>query len=201
MLVKFVELRSVSPVGTEKTANLANSAGRLWNLHAGSYRGVTWHYESADVVWLCASGFHRSGDPEDIYRKVERLDAEDRLLPTEAEIDRFTHADYVDRLEYLRRSVKRLVRRAVETANIEFRESHTESLITAYHDEITVEATRYGELYIGVAQQAATPGDLMSQVLAVILGENANPEDILWRDSFPHRPANRGELIASIYWS
>lgn len=140
-----------------KTANLANSAGRLWNLHAGDYRGVTWHDESADVVWLCASGFHRSGDPEDTYRKVERLDAEDRLLPTEDEIDRFAHADDMDRLEDLRRSVNRLVRRAVEAANTEFRESYAESLITAYHDEITVEATKYAELYIGVTQQAATP--------------------------------------------
>jgi hypothetical protein len=40
------------------------------------------------VIWLLAASLHRSGSTADFFPRTKRLDAEDRLLPTEADYER-----------------------------------------------------------------------------------------------------------------
>jgi hypothetical protein len=49
--------------------------------HTNDWRGVTW-YDDAGVVWLCACGWYRSGDPNDAFPKFAQLEDEGRIWPT-----------------------------------------------------------------------------------------------------------------------
>jgi hypothetical protein len=78
---KFVSMRSQNPKGVEKVQPLKN-ASDVYTLHAGEWRGATWHNREHNTVWLLAGGFHRSGKPDDAYPHFKDLDANLRLLPT-----------------------------------------------------------------------------------------------------------------------
>lgn len=78
----FIERRGQSPVGQE-TTRLPVSSQVVYNLHAGRWRGLTWHDEDADVVWLLGVGCHRSGERDDAYEVLKRRDEAGDLLPDE----------------------------------------------------------------------------------------------------------------------
>ncbi|MGZ5297944.1 MAG: hypothetical protein ACXWEZ_13620 [Actinomycetota bacterium] len=78
---KFVSMRSQDPKGLEKVQPLEN-ASEVYTLHAGRWRGATWHDRENEAVWLLAGRFHRSGAADDAYPHFKGLDAESRLLPT-----------------------------------------------------------------------------------------------------------------------
>jgi hypothetical protein len=60
LIDKLVHLRSLSPTGQEHTQGAAGVA--IYNLHGQNpWRGVTWHDEEADIVWLCAASDHDYG--------------------------------------------------------------------------------------------------------------------------------------------
>lgn len=86
LLRKFIQLRSQDPRGTEKLQPLEN-ASEVYTLHAGRWRGATWHDRTNNVVWLLAGGYHRSGKPDDAYPHFKQLDAADRLAPTEEDYE------------------------------------------------------------------------------------------------------------------
>ena len=90
----FIAKRSQSPVGTDKVQPL-NSNVQVYTLHAGRWRGVTWHDQEEDIVWLLGCRFHRSGEREDAYPFFKDLDAAERLLPTEE--DYLIHFDLQER--------------------------------------------------------------------------------------------------------
>lgn len=81
LLKAFFERRSVLPIGTE-TTHLPVSSQVVYNLHAGRYRGITWHDSDDDVVWLLGCGWHESGSINDVYQHLKNADIMDRLLPT-----------------------------------------------------------------------------------------------------------------------
>ncbi len=66
----FVERRSQSPRGQELT-NLPVTAASVYNLHHGRWRGLTWHDEDSDVVWLLGVGWHESGSRGDAYTTLK----------------------------------------------------------------------------------------------------------------------------------
>lgn len=72
------------PTGNEAT-NLPTSSQTAFNLHAGRYRGLTWHDETDDVVWLFGCGWHESGSIVDAYEYLKNLDVSDTLLPTQTD--------------------------------------------------------------------------------------------------------------------
>ena len=78
---KFISMRSQDPKGVEKVHPLEH-ASEVYTLHAGEWRGATWHDREHDTVWLLAGRFHRSGKAEDAYPYFKGLDADRRLLPT-----------------------------------------------------------------------------------------------------------------------
>ena len=55
--------------------------------HSNDWRGVTWHDPDATVVWLCASGWHRSGQPDDAFQLFARLKDKGRIWPTAEDYD------------------------------------------------------------------------------------------------------------------
>lgn len=83
---KFIQLRSQDPRGTEKVQPLEN-ASEVYSLHAGRWRGATWHDRTNNVVWLLAGGYHRSGERDDAYPHFKQLDAAGRLAPTEEDYE------------------------------------------------------------------------------------------------------------------
>ncbi len=58
-----------------------------YSLHAGRWRGLTWHDEELAVVWLLAARYHRSGERDDSYPHFRGL-ARHQLLPAEEDYER-----------------------------------------------------------------------------------------------------------------
>ena len=82
----FVTQRSQNPIGVEKLQPITSSI-EAYTLHAGRWRGVTWHDEEDNVVWLLGFGYHRSGETGDAYPYFKQLDANGQLLPTTEDYD------------------------------------------------------------------------------------------------------------------
>ncbi len=80
----FVERRSQGPRGQE-TTHLPVTAATVYNLHVGRSRGLTWHDEEADVVWLLGAGLHESGSAADAYAVLKERDRAGSLMPDEAD--------------------------------------------------------------------------------------------------------------------
>lgn len=79
----FFTKRPQIPV-TGKT--VASSRGQLYRLGVGDdHRGAIWHDTVNGVVWLCAYGLHRSGEPNDAFQEFKRLLADGRMYPAEAD--------------------------------------------------------------------------------------------------------------------
>lgn len=55
--------------------------------HTNDWRGVTWFDEQTQVVWLCACGWHRSGQPDDAFPIFETLRDKGRIWPTEEDYE------------------------------------------------------------------------------------------------------------------
>jgi len=78
----FVERRAQDPKGQEWT-NLPVTSAPAYNLHFGRYRGLTWHDEDNDVVWLLGVGWHESGSTDDAYAVLKARDEAGTLMPDE----------------------------------------------------------------------------------------------------------------------
>lgn len=77
----FLERRSQNPQGQETIQGLTSRIV-AYSLHGGRERGITWHDEQEDVVWLMASHLHAAGDADDAYPYFLDLDRQGKLLPT-----------------------------------------------------------------------------------------------------------------------
>jgi len=76
----FVERRSQDPTGQE-TTQLPVTNATVYNLHAGRYRGLTWHDAASRVVWLLGVGWHESGSKTDAYAVLKGRDEDGTLMP------------------------------------------------------------------------------------------------------------------------
>jgi hypothetical protein len=88
IIVAFIRERSKSPTGGDDPLNRMKTRRVLYPLRQGNdHRGATWHHEDQSVVWLCAYGRHRSGEPDDAYPYFRSLE-EAELLPSAEDIRR-----------------------------------------------------------------------------------------------------------------
>jgi hypothetical protein len=116
----FVALRSESANGAEITA-LPSTSAVVYNLHAGRYRGLTWHDEESDVVWLLGAGKHESGSIDDAYEVLKRRDSGGTLMPVYADYDDL-ETSMEEKLTFLRQvqeQVPDLLSRAVSAGGSE----------------------------------------------------------------------------------
>ena len=86
LLEAFFEKRGQSAHGQETVEGLRAKIV-AYSLHAGRWRGLTWHERQVGIVWLLAGRYHRSGERDDSYPHFRGL-AKDQLLPTEADYER-----------------------------------------------------------------------------------------------------------------
>lgn len=79
----FETQRSTNPTGGKTVGPIAGER-TIYRLGSGhDHRGATWFDGHEQVVWLCAYGFHRSGEVDDAFPYFHDLIREGRMLPTE----------------------------------------------------------------------------------------------------------------------
>ncbi len=88
-IIKAFKKDRASEPGGPKTISPLSSGETVYRLAYGhDHRGGTYYDEEEAVIWLVAFGRHRSGKPDDFYPRCKQLDAEDRLLPVEGDLER-----------------------------------------------------------------------------------------------------------------
>lgn len=207
VVTAFVDQRSQSPTGQE-TTRLPASSQVVFNLHAGRWRGLTWHDEEAGVVWLLGAGIHRSGERDDAYEVLKRRDEGGDLLPTEQ--------DYLD-LEATLEEAQSFVNAVSEDGPRLLDEARANlgqparGLIAGALDVgvlveiVVVEEEEEEEVWIGiglppVGEIRFPPGEeWITTLLAGVLGEGANPQEIEYVDGFPGDREKRYVIVAR--WS
>ncbi|MFP5325999.1 MAG: hypothetical protein ACLGHT_00785 [Acidimicrobiia bacterium] len=206
----FVEQRRQDPSGQEWT-RLPVTAAPAYNLHHGRYRGLTWHDEESDVVWLLGVGWHESGSQDDAYAVLKRRDEAGTLMPTEE--------DYLDLELTLEQAylfatqvaeqAPALIEKARERPGEEIRGVIAERLGVGVVVEIVVvpgEDESLEEIWIGFAMPPM-PGacDLPPQpewinlVLAAMLPFGANLADAEFGGNFPRSGGSKPNEIV-ICW-
>jgi hypothetical protein len=84
----FVAKRQQVPI-SGKTVGSNCGARTLYHLSVGNdHRGATWHDTTNRVVWLCAYGWHRSGEPDDAFQIFRILLENNRMYPITADYRR-----------------------------------------------------------------------------------------------------------------
>ncbi len=170
-LVAFVRMRSQAPEGQEYTQNLPQNYKRVYNLHAGDDRAVTWWDRERDIVWLLAAGFHRSGQRDDFYPRVVQMDGRGALMPTG---DDFFAAEICPDEQFiteLARHGRELVAEAREHPGTEHARTVVSRARMGAHVELLVDADdRAEELWLAVRPLGSyQSSDLVADVLAHVL--------------------------------
>lgn len=81
----FIEKRADEP-RSGKTVGPAAANRTISHLGAGSdHRGATFYDEREAVIWLCAAGRHRSGEPTDAFPYFHRLLEDGELYPDDSD--------------------------------------------------------------------------------------------------------------------
>lgn len=189
----FVTERSANPeggrgVGRGRTARPITRLGR-----GNDHRGATWHDEDAKVVWLCASGRHRSGTSDDAFQHFHRLIEADIIYPTEEDYLLLEH-------ERSRRFVELLPAEAaaLRTAALQQPETEVRGMIAHAHEvgvvAVVVEAVG-NELFIAFPARELY-GQLV--LLLVAFAPEAPWDDWHQVDALPTRALEAGEFCFSV---
>jgi len=81
IITALVNQRGTNPIGTRQVTPLT-SGHEMWVLGYGNnHRGATLHQPEHRVLWLCAYGWHRSGEEDDAFNHFRALDAARQLVP------------------------------------------------------------------------------------------------------------------------
>jgi hypothetical protein len=193
LLEAFYGRRAQSPVGQETIEGLqANIVA--YSLHAGRWRGLTWHDEELAVVWLLAARYHRSGERDDSYPHFRGL-AKHQLLPTEEDyervFDREAHA-----------FAETVVGDAAAIAE-QARAQSGEIVSGRVSGRISVRAVEWdGSLRVAVRMQLypgdeQVPAEWLMTVLAAFFPD-ASFEDLLWGRELTGARAASDEYVFSL---
>ena len=206
----FVERRRQSPIGQERT-NLPVTAAPAYNLHFGRHRGLTWHDEDSDVVWLLGVGWHESGSRDDAYAVLKARDEAGTLLPDEQ--------DYLDlemSLEDARsfvaqvsRQAPALVDRARQTPGEEVRGVIADRLEVGVLVEVVIiagEDESLEEIWVGFelpplvgATELPPQPEWIMTVLAAMVPVQVSAEALDFSSSFPRAGGSKPNEIV-ICW-
>lgn len=204
ILVAFVQERSQQPEGQEWTQHLPHSYKKVFNLHAGRWRGFTWWDRDRDIVWLLGQEWHSSGEPDDAYQYAVQLDARQQLMPS---VDDFEDVLDVPDERFLERVVAEapaILEEARTRPDTEIRHRFDNHVDLGVIVEVIVESTGGGAEDVFVAVQllagaaSAGPEDTLEAILAVMLPD-ADYADLTWNVQLPHRGPRPREL--TVRWS
>jgi len=156
------------------------------------------------VVWLCAAGFHSSGDNNDFYPQVERLDAERRLLPAVEEI---ANSSATSGSAEPTKVLRELLADALANSDKEFRvEMHRNSrspgtsgsMVAILVEVVVDESGSLEEIFVGIQMLGAgVVGDFFGRCLTALLPAT-EAGDFQFQSGFPHRAAMASEVVVSI---
>jgi len=194
---KFIALRSQDPTGIEKIQPMRN-ASEVSSLHAGRWRGATWHDRHHTAVWLLAGAFHRSGARDDAYRHFKDLDASGRLMPSADDyliLLRLQVSTFVDELT---QKVPTVVAEARRRSPAEFH-----AMVGAIPISVALvidETMEFVYLAVSISGWDGTkpepPADWMTMLWAVFFPWVSDPlTEISAENEIAGRPATSGELI------
>lgn len=82
-IVQALLSKRLADTGSGKSVGPEAGENTLFRLAMGhDHRGATWFDADQHVVWLCAYGWHRSGERDDAFQLFDRLIANDEIYPT-----------------------------------------------------------------------------------------------------------------------
>lgn len=84
-IVSGFRTKRASNPGDGETIGPAAGDRSLYKLRSGRHRGATLFDEIESVVWLCACGFHESGQADDAYRLFDALIDSGEIYPAAAD--------------------------------------------------------------------------------------------------------------------
>ncbi len=83
-IVQALKGKRLTDTGSGKTVGPEAGENTLFRLAIGDdHRGATWFDANNRVVWLCAYGWHRSGEHDDAFRHFHRLIANNEIYPAQ----------------------------------------------------------------------------------------------------------------------
>lgn len=196
----FDAMRSQSPVGTEKLQPLTTD-GEVYTLHAGRWRGATWHDEAQNAVWLLGCGYHRSGERGDVYPYLKDLDLKGELFPTVEDYEILFEQQDRTFAQALLEEVPPLIEQAQGHFGKEvvglLAGRIRASLVAEREDEIDV-------LWLSVSMkllpgETDLPAEWMPLLLAAFFPEVSNPLELQTAQAIPTRTARQDEMVFVYY--
>lgn len=192
----FESRRSQSPIGVEKLQPIETDA-EVYTLHAGRWRGATWHDEDNNAVWLLGCAYHRSGEKNDVYPYLKELDSKGELFPVSE--------DYVLLFELQDTSFAEALIADVPGLMEEARRQPGAEVTGLIGDRIRVSAVveMADELeawWVAISMQllpgeSETPPEWLSLLLAAFFPDVANPLELQSAGKLPARLARSDELV------
>jgi hypothetical protein len=87
-IVRALRKRRSSTVAGGDTVGPAAGEMTIHTLRYGNdHRGGTWYDAENKVVWLLAAAHHRSGEPDDAFRRFAELRESERIYPVAADVE------------------------------------------------------------------------------------------------------------------
>jgi hypothetical protein len=200
MIRAFVDRRRENPEGSE-TTQLPSTKAVVWNLHFERLRGLTWHDEEADVIWLLGVGYHESGSVGDAYAVLKGRDAAGELMPGYEDYSDL-EPDPVPFVERLAAEAPILMARARVHPGREVREILAATAEVGVQVEVVVvDDNSLEEIWISITQPPVATVDLppswVVTIVAALLPE-AQIDDLKWGGTFPRPGGTRSnEVVVS----
>jgi hypothetical protein len=160
---------------------------RLATTH--DHRGATWHDARRDVVWLCAYGLHRSGRPDDAFKRFARLIDERCIHPDERDFQSlFEDRDrrFAEMLPGDAEAVLLAARGAAQTE---------QSMELGGQDPVAVYIERLEsieETFVCLTAESARPARLAAILAAIYPDATFQEWDLIGGP--PHRASQPGEI-------
>lgn len=191
-------LRNERHTTVRGTTTVGPAAGNdsVWVLRQGNdHRGATWFDAADKVVWLCAYGRHRSGEPDDAFQQFTALLRSGALRPTAVDCQALAE-ERGERFAYVvAEEAAELLAAARARPGIEQRRviGTTQPVGLIVHVLETLEET-----FVAVYGDATMPDQLL--VLLVALFPDRAFPDWRWEPRMPTRELDmtRGEICFSI---
>jgi hypothetical protein len=163
------------------------------------HRGATWFDQDEQVVWLCAYGWHRSGERDDAFQHFARLLKNDEIYPTRDDYERLLRDRQHRFIELVPRHAEAARARAMGSQRTIIEAQLGHSLDRQLKLRIVADAV--GDL--AEISVAFHPKDLNHKGIMLIVRSFAPEPDDMWEvtDSLRGTPLQPGEIAFQLITS